>query len=136
MDGRPERNPAPRGRPATILVVEDEEGIRVAVRRYLEGRGYRVLEAEDPEEALEVAQSAAGPVDILFEEIVAPDSLGGRLADAVRVVHPELSVIYTSGRAPDDPLLREAVDEGTPFLRKPFSPTRLVEVIEDVLAAG
>lgn len=136
MDGRPERSPAPRRRPPTVLVVEDEEGIRVAVRRYLEGRGYRVLEAADPEEALEAARSAEGPVDVLFEEIVAPDSLGGRLADAVRIVHPEVRVIYTSGRAPDDPLLREAVDEGTPFLRKPFAPTRLVEIIEAVLTDG
>ena len=102
-----------------ILIVEDEAPARRVFATALEQEGYRVLQAGSAEEALVVADDDEA-IDILLMDIMLPDSWGSKLAQNIRMLHPEVGVIYTSGYAADDPIMMSGIEEGTRFLHKPF----------------
>lgn len=117
--------------PATILVAEDEASVRRLMRRILEAGGYRVLEAADGAEALQVARDAGVHVDALVSDCVMPRLGGPELAAALRGRDPELRVLFVSGypeseagRAPDRGLL--------PLLYKPFSREELLDAVHEL----
>ncbi len=123
-----------RGR-ETVLVAEDEEGVRRVVRTVLQAQGYTVIEARNGAEALAAAEAHPDAIDLLLTDVVMPD-LGGRaLADRVKAVRPGIYVLYMSGYA-DDALTRRGVSEdGDPFLQKPFTPQALTRKVRSVLGA-
>jgi CheY-like chemotaxis protein len=125
---------APRGS-ETLLVAEDEEGVRKAARGILEKQGYTVLEAGTGADAVQVAGDHPGPVHLLVTDVVMPD-LGGRdLADAVRARRPGVKVLYMSGYT-DDAVIRHGVSQATDaFLQKPFTALGLARKVRDVLEA-
>jgi two-component system cell cycle sensor histidine kinase/response regulator CckA len=129
------RAPIPQGR-ETVLVVEDEEGVRRLAGSVLRDSGYAVLEARDGAEGLEIARRHAGPIDLLLTDVVMP-RLGGReLAEQLRALRPRSKVLFTSGYT-EDKFLRDGLREATfTFLAKPYSPLLLARKVREVLDGG
>ena len=119
----------------TILVAEDEDGVRSLTREVLEKYGYTVLEAANGEEALKVADRHQGPLHLLLSDVVMPRMGGPELAQELVARRPEVKVLYMSGYT-DHPMVRRGVvNAGVAFLQKPFTPTVLVSRIREVLEA-
>ncbi len=117
----------------TILLVEDEEGVRSLARLVLEAGGYSVLQARDGREALGVWQAHDGPIHLLVTDVVMPQMSGRELVEELTAVHPELRVLYLSGY-PDEALGRHGVIEaGVDLLTKPFSPLGLSRKVREIL---
>jgi PAS domain S-box-containing protein len=127
--------PEPTSVPAlgneTVLLVEDEEAVRKLECKTLEARGYRVLEAADGGEAVEIAERES--VDLLLTDMVLPGMGGGEIAVRVREIHPRVKVLYTSGYTDDAIVRRGLMERGAAFLEKPFTPNRLARKIREVL---
>jgi two-component system cell cycle sensor histidine kinase/response regulator CckA len=122
----------PRGK-ETILLVEDEDGVRVFARRVLERCGYRVLEATNSEAALHALAADTGSVDLIVTDVVMPGGGGRSLAEQVRVLRPGVRVLYMSGYT-DDAVVRHGVlHDQVNFLQKPFSPLALARKVREVL---
>ena len=117
----------------TILVVEDEEGVRSLVCETLASHGYKVLEARGADQALTIFEQYAEPIHLLLTDVVMPQVGGKELAKRLSTVHPEAKVLYMSGYT-DNAIVRHGVLEGgTPFLQKPFVPRTLVQKVREVL---
>jgi PAS domain S-box-containing protein len=116
----------------TVLLVEDEDGVRNLVRLALQMKGYTVLEACHGADALQICEKWSGPVDLLVTDMVMPKMGGRELARHLRERNPKLRVLFLSGYT-DDALLRDGFDEGTPFLPKPFSPSDLAKKVRELL---
>jgi CheY-like chemotaxis protein len=117
----------------TILVVDDEVQVRTLARDILQGAGYQVLEAEDGEQALQLATSHPGPINILLTDIMMPGINGKELADKLLVGRPEVKTIFMSGRAAEvisDAGVLIPVDA---FLAKPFTVERLLNKVRERL---
>jgi signal transduction histidine kinase/ActR/RegA family two-component response regulator len=123
---------APRGH-ETILLVEDEEMVRVLARKILESSGYVVYDARDGTEGLAFCQTHPGSIDLLLSDVVMP-GLGGReLAERVVGLRPGLKVMFMSGHT-QDVLLKEGVQQGgAAFLQKPFTPSALAQKVREAL---
>ena len=130
-----QQTPAPRGR-ETILVVEDEDGVRALVIRLLRDLGYRLFQAESGPRALDVWRQHGDEVDLLITDIVMPDGMNGvELAEHLRRARPELKVIYTSGYLAD--LSREDIARhADAYIAKPFSLTELARLVRRTLDGG
>jgi two-component system cell cycle sensor histidine kinase/response regulator CckA len=119
----------------TILLVEDEEGLRGLNARGLTSRGYTVLEAGNGVEAIEVIESRGGDVDLVVSDVVMPEMDGPTLAKELRTRNPNLKIIFVSGYAED------AFDKNMPdgelgkynFLAKPFTLKQLVAAVKDTM---
>lgn len=120
----------------TLLLVEDEEGIRDLAREILEGSGYTVLEAGDPVQALRVTDGYAGAIDLLVTDVVMPHMSGRDLADRLVAKRPSLRVLYMSGYTDDAIVHHGVLDPGTAFLPKPFTPDALRRKAREVLDGG
>ncbi len=117
----------------TVLLAEDEDGVRALTRHILRNAGYTVLEAGDGVEAVAVAAGHAGPIHLLVTDVVMP-GLGGReAAERIVAARPGTRVLYLSGYT-DDAVVRHGVlRSDMAFLRKPYTPTELVYKVRDVL---
>ena len=124
------------GRPGggeTILLVEDEAGVRAVAREVLEMNGYHVLEAEDGARGLELALAHPGPIHMLLSDIVMPGMSGRDLAERVCVERPGVRVLFISGFT-DDLMVRHGVrDAKVAFLQKPFTLEILAQRVREVL---
>jgi CheY-like chemotaxis protein len=117
----------------TILVAEDEDGVRSLTKEVLEKYGYTVLEASNGEEALKIAERHEGPLDLLLSDVVMPRMGGPELAQELLARRPAVKVLYMSGYT-DHPMVRRGVvNAGVAFLQKPFTPTALVSRIREIL---
>ena len=117
----------------SILLVEDEEAVRRLARAFLEQRGYRVLEARNGAEALEVAAGYAGPIDLLVTDIVMPGMRGRELAEKLSSLRPQTKVLYISGYTDGSIVENGELGPGSAFLEKPFSSQVLVRKVREVL---
>jgi signal transduction histidine kinase/ActR/RegA family two-component response regulator len=122
----------PRGA-ETVLLVEDEVGLREMVRECLEASGYTVLEARQAAHALEIAQAHSGPIHLLMTDVVMPGVSGRKLAQTLAASHPETTVLYMSGYTDDAVVLHGVLAEDVAFLQKPFTIRALVEKVREVL---
>ncbi|MGV7207278.1 PAS domain S-box protein [Oxalobacteraceae bacterium A2-2] len=130
---QPEPQPVVGG-DETILVAEDDEGVRATVVELLRGLGYTVLEAGDGAAALALLQDGAA-VDLLFTDVVMPGPLRSPdLARLARESRPELAVLYTSGYAEDAIVHGGRLDPGVDLLGKPYTREALARKIRHVLA--
>lgn len=126
--------PAPTPRVAgTILVAEDEDAVRLLIRRVLERQGYTVLLARDGEEALRIAHESDTPPDVLLSDIVMPRLGGPELARRLRRDLPALRVILMSGYTDDAYVLHGAIADDVAFLGKPFVPDELTRAVREAL---
>lgn len=119
----------------TVLLAEDDGGVRSLVTRMLESKGYRVLAASSGTKALSLAREYAGRIDLLITDIVMPDLRGPELRRRLEEARPDIPVIFISGYA-DASLWREALSRGRAlFLQKPFRPSALAEKVSEILDA-
>ncbi len=117
----------------TILLVEDNGGLRKLARRILVSAGYRVLPAANGEEALLVLERHEEPVHLLLTDVIMPGMNGRVLAEQVGEVRPGMKVLYTSGYTDDAIVHHGVLDEGTAFVGKPFTAAELLRKVREVL---
>jgi DNA-binding NtrC family response regulator len=115
--------------------VEDEDELRIALKRLLSGSGYRVLDAGDPEQAVRLAADCVGSIDLLLTDVVMPVMNGVDLADAICAERPETRVLMMSGHMDLRAPLARALPPGVGFVPKPFASGDLLEKIREVLDA-
>jgi two-component system cell cycle sensor histidine kinase/response regulator CckA len=125
----------PPGGSETVLVVEDQEPVRIAVKRALCAHGYRVIEAARPLDALKLIEAPAKPVQLVLTDMVLPEMSGAELVERVRQVSPHVAVLFMSGFAAGALAHQGAVGPGTAFLQKPFTPDALVHKVRAALDA-
>ncbi len=125
---------SPPTRPRTILVVDDEEVVRILVARALVDAGYRVLEATHGAAALAMLESGLRDVDLVVCDLVMPALSGRDLARWLGAHRPELPVLLISGYPLPYLEAHDLYDPAIPLLRKPFLPSRLIEAVEEALA--
>ena len=124
----------PRGN-ETILVVEDEPGVRLLISSVLGGCGYRILESCNGQEGLTTALAAAnGKIDLVLTDVIMPVMGGQEMVQRIQVVHPQMRVLYTSGYTDDALAHRGVLDDGIAFLEKPFSFASLAHKVREVLS--
>ena len=116
----------------TILLVEDEEQVRVLVEKVLHGRGYRVLTAASPSHALEVAAKYPAHIDILLTDVMMPQMNGRDLSDKLLTTRPSTRVLYMSGYT-DNVVLDHGVPSALAFLQKPITPNVLSRKLRELL---
>jgi two-component system cell cycle sensor histidine kinase/response regulator CckA len=119
-----------RGR---ILVVEDEDPVRVIVSRTLQYEGYEVLGARDGKEALDILEEVGGAVSLVLTDIVMPNMGGGQLARELKRRYRDLPLIWMSGHPRETELHNSEVGPDQIFLHKPVAPGVLLDVVAGVL---
>jgi PAS domain S-box-containing protein len=122
----------PRG-VETILLVEDEEPVRVIVRETLEDAGYTVLDAPNGEEALALLSRFGKPVHLILSDVVMPRMGGKGLAEQVASVYPGVKVLLVSGYPETVLGKQDDLTKKIPFLYKPFTPNDLTNKVREVL---
>jgi CheY-like chemotaxis protein len=117
----------------TILLVEDEDGVRELARRTLQASGYSVLEARDGLDALSRCEQYRGPIHLVLTDVVMPRLGGVALAQRLLHLYPRLKVVFMSGYT-DSALLRHGALHGeNNLLSKPFAPQDLTTLVREVL---
>jgi CheY-like chemotaxis protein len=125
-----------RGGNETILLVEDDPALRIAVRKTLSQLGYDILEASTGVKALEVWQENRDQISLLLTDLVMPDGMTGKdLAQRIQQGNPKLKVIYMSGYSAEIVGRDFPLAEDVNFLTKPFPAQKLAETIRDRLDA-
>ena len=117
----------------TILVVDDEAGIRALIVKILRRERYRVLEAGSAAEAVAAAAAHAGPIQLLLTDVMLPDRNGRQLATQLLETRPRLKVVYISGFTDDDVVRAGAFPPGARFLQKPFTLGALMGTVREAL---
>jgi two-component system, cell cycle sensor histidine kinase and response regulator CckA len=118
----------------TILLVEDEEGLRSLNARGLRSRGYTVIEASNGIEALEALEEKEGAIDLVVSDVVMPEMDGPTLLRSMRKRNPDLKIIFVSGYAEDAFAKSLEENEKFDFLAKPFALSALVAKVKETMA--
>jgi PAS domain S-box-containing protein len=118
---------------ATVLLVEDENAVRILAHRILERAGYRVLDARHGADALLLWRQQTDPIDVVVTDLVMPEMGGRALADALHATHPTLPIVFMSGYSDDEMTRRGFADAQVAFLAKPFSAESLIGAVRDAL---
>ena len=121
----------PRGEGETILVVEDEEAVRILARRTLEDVGYHVLEAADGRSGL--AQVLSGEVDLVLCDVILPEMSGHELGRRLESIRQGIPVLYMSGYPGHEVVERGLIAHDAPFIEKPFTADSLARSVRDLL---
>ena len=117
----------------TILLVEDEEGLRSLNARGLRSRGYSVIEASNGVEAMEALEQENGAVDLVVSDVVMPEMDGPTLLKAMRGRNPDLKIIFVSGYAEDAFEKSLPENQQFAFLPKPFTLSQLVAAVKETM---
>jgi two-component system cell cycle sensor histidine kinase/response regulator CckA len=118
----------------TVLLVEDEDAVRLFGARALRNKGYRVLEANDGEHALDVINDFGDPIDLILTDVMMPGMDGHTLVRLILEELPDIKVILMSGYAEDAMPGEISEDRSLNFLPKPFSLQELAVKVKDVMA--
>jgi CheY-like chemotaxis protein len=118
----------------TVLLVEDEAGVRELAKRILDHAGYRVLEAANGDEAERVFARHADAIDLVVTDVVMPGCGGPELLSRLQVHAPALRVLYMSGYTEQSAAHEAGIDRGLPFVQKPFTAAELVRQVRRALA--
>lgn len=117
----------------TLLLVEDEAGLRRLAARLLRDCGYFVLEAQDGQQALALAASHSGGIHLLLTDVIMPGMNGRLLASQIEKLRPGIAVVFASGYPAEVIAKHGVLEKGTSFLQKPFTAEALVKKIRSVL---
>jgi two-component system, cell cycle sensor histidine kinase and response regulator CckA len=129
-------SPTPPQGLETLLLVEDEVGVRGVVQEILQSAGYTVLAASDGEGALRLCTQHAGPIHLLLTDVVMPGMSGPTLASRLTAMRPAMKVMYMSGYTEDAIVHHDLLDPGMVFLPKPFTLQTLVRKVRESLDTG
>ncbi|MGC1255231.1 MAG: PAS domain S-box protein [Candidatus Acidiferrales bacterium] len=132
-DGKSDAQELPRGS-ETVLLVEDEKGVRELAREYLELTGYTVIAAEDGHTALELAAMHVGPIQLLMTDVVMPGISGRELAGRVKTIRPEIKVLFMSGYTDQAVVHHGILDTDAALLQKPFTMAALAAKLREILS--
>ncbi|HTO22281.1 MAG TPA: response regulator, partial [Spirochaetia bacterium] len=119
----------------TILVVEDEASILLMLQRALAQLGYTVLAAHSPAEALRAAEGHRGDLHLLLTDVVMPGMNGRQLVERVSQLRPGVRALFMSGHTAEVISQRGVIEEGMPFIQKPFATAALASRIREILGA-
>jgi CheY-like chemotaxis protein len=114
-------------------LVEDETSVRLLAARLLKQEGYKVLEAQSGEQALRMYREYAGPIHLVFTDVVMPGIDGGSLAAHLKSLHPGLKVLFMSGYAEHPEVHHAEIGDKEAFLAKPFTPEVVLQRVRQVL---
>src|SRR5689334_3217646 len=138
--------PAPAAEPAdrrpltggdeTLLIVEDEELVRALAVRALETYGYTCREAPDASRALRLLEPRDVAVDLVIADVVMPGMSGRELSEQLARIRPGLPVLFISAFTDEDVIRRGMLEQGRPFLQKPFTPQELARAVREALDAA
>jgi PAS domain S-box-containing protein len=117
----------------TVLLVEDEDGVRALVRQVLHKHGYTVLEARHGGEALLHCERHRGKIELLLTDVVLEQMSGTELSARLAPIRPDMKVLYISGYTDDAIVHHGVLTQGTHFLQKPFTTESLAKKIRHVL---
>jgi two-component system cell cycle sensor histidine kinase/response regulator CckA len=117
----------------TVLLVEDEESVRVLTRTLLEETGYTVIEASNGIDALEVAGRYSGSIHLLMTDVVMPGMNGPKLAESLVVTNPSMKVLCMSGYTGTFASVSGLIDSGMRLLQKPFTRETLLRKVREAL---
>jgi CheY-like chemotaxis protein len=126
---------APTPGSETVLVAEDEQLVRLLVRRVLEQAGYTVLAAPGGADALQLAAHYPGRIDLLLTDVVMPEMSGRELMRRLAEQRPATRVLYMSGYSDDAVAQHGVLDPGIALIQKPFTPEALARKVREVLDA-
>jgi two-component system cell cycle sensor histidine kinase/response regulator CckA len=132
LEPPPQFRATPRGS-ETVLLVEDEKGVRELAREYLQMIGYNVIEAENGYAALELASMHAGKIHLLMTDVVMPGISGRELSERVKTVRPEIQVLYMSGYADQAVVHHGILKSDAVLLQKPFTLSALALKLREIL---
>jgi len=121
-------------RDETILLVEDEDSVRALVGDILRAQGYHILEAREPANALQLAATHTGNIDLLLTDMMMPQMDGRELAQELLATHADLKILYMSGYTEDTIFHQPPLTKSTPFLQKPFTIDSLLDKVRTALA--
>jgi two-component system cell cycle sensor histidine kinase/response regulator CckA len=119
----------------TILLVDDEPGVRMLIARTLGSHGYRVITATDGEDAIEQAGLHDAPIHLVLTDVVMPEMTGRELFDTLRGWYPAIRVLFMSGYARGEVTEEELNDVHTAFIAKPFLAEALLTAVRSLLDA-
>ncbi|MDB5047117.1 MAG: Blue-light-activated protein [Fibrobacteres bacterium] len=125
-------NRVPKHRTETILLVEDEETVRKFILRTLSAQGYTVLEAKDGAEGLILGERCQS-IDLLLTDVVMPNMNGAAMAERLKLVHPDMRILFMSGYTDNIFLPGGILDPGAKFLQKPFGQSNLHLKVRELL---
>jgi DNA-binding NtrC family response regulator len=117
----------------TILLVEDEDGVRELMWKILTDHGHTVLEARHGRDALTLAASYEEPIHLLITDVVMPEMGAGELTEQLLAARPDLKVLYISGYTNDEIVRRGVKQSEAFFIQKPFSTEDLMRKVREVL---
>ena len=118
----------------TVLLAEDQPSIRTVLREFLESEGYKVLEAQNGNEALEIAKHYIGSIDVLVTDVIMPQLRGIELAKRLTEIYPGICVIFMSGYSEDAFVENRLLSErNMTLIQKPFDPEKLAQKIRESL---
>ena len=117
----------------TVLVVEDDNALRKLARTVLKQKGYKILEAENGEDALRISEAHDGSIDLLITDVVMPKMGGRKTAELLQPLYPQMKVIYMSGYTNNAIAHHGVLEPGLNFIEKPFSPKALARKVRKTL---
>ncbi len=119
----------------TVLLAEDQASIRDVLREFLESKGYKVLEAQNGSQALEIARHYPGSIDVVVTDVIMPQGRGLELAERMTELYPEIRVIFMSGYSADALVENRLLSERSmTLIQKPFDPEELAQKIRESLS--
>ena len=119
----------------TILLVEDEDGVRGLALMILREKGYTVLTAVDGRDALKVVEAHVGPLDLVLTDVVMPRMGGPELARTLKQQFPDVKVLFMSGYTDDAVVRHGLLEADVSVIQKPYTPTGLARKVREVLDA-
>ena len=119
-----------------MLLVEDDDTVRQLAEVILTGQGYRVIGADSPNKAEEIAAKSGQEIDLVLTDVIMPSMSGRELVKKLLAQNAKMRVLYMSGYTDNVIAQGGVLEEGLAFLQKPFTPRALVQKVREVLDAG
>jgi CheY-like chemotaxis protein len=135
LEAIPNPQSEPIGGHETILLVEDEDGVRMITRRILERHGYRILEADGAQQGLDIGQAHSEQIDLLLSDVIMPGMSGHEWAAQLLCLYPTMKILYMSGYTNEALDQHGVLDTKFVLLEKPFTAERLIRKVRETLDA-